>query len=50
MKTITEEQINTILKLVYSTNITAQGYDSLKEYFKNLPDISVEVAKETSTV
>lgn len=45
MKTITQEQIGTVLQAIYQTNISAQSFDALKKFFNDLP----AVAKEDSS-
>ncbi len=46
MKTITTEQINTILQTVYQTNISAQTFDALKKLLAELPNTPVTEKKD----
>lgn len=48
MKQITTSEIEQVLQTVYSTNISAQTFDALKQFFIKLPDIKIEVTDETS--
>lgn len=54
MKKISQEQIESVLKAVYSTNITAQNFDAIKDFLLKLPDVEekieeVEVKEENGT-
>ena len=42
MKKITEEQIKVLLQTIYQTNITAQNFDAVQKFFKDLPEIIEE--------
>lgn len=42
MKTITQEQIASVLQVVYQTNISAQSFDILKKFFNELPNLEIK--------
>jgi hypothetical protein len=42
MKTITIEQINSLLQTIYQTNIPAQSFDAVKKFLSELPDVKSE--------
>jgi hypothetical protein len=44
MKTITDQQIEQVLRVVYATNISAQQFDALQKFLSDLP--KVEEPKE----
>ncbi len=46
MKTITANQIEQVLAVVYQTNISAQQFDALKQFFSKLPEVKEEPKKE----
>lgn len=45
MYKITKEQIEQVLSVVYQTNISAQAFDELKQFFMKLPQEEVKVDK-----
>ena len=41
-KNISESQINTVLQIIYTTNISAANFDAVKKFFQDLPEVKVE--------
>lgn len=39
MKTITDKQIETILQVIYQTNIPVSQFDALRKIFTELPEV-----------
>jgi len=39
MKTITQDQINTLLQAFYQTNISAKDFDAVKKFLAELPAV-----------
>ena len=39
MKTITDQQIEQVLQMVYATNISAQQFDALQKFLSDLPKV-----------
>ncbi len=50
MKQITKQEIEAVLNTVYQTNISAQQFDALKQFFAKLPDISPKKEIEEKTL
>jgi len=46
MKNITIEQINSVLQVVYQTNISAAQFDALKKFLADLPEVKTETKSE----
>lgn len=46
MKTITIEQVNALLQVIYSTNITAQQFDAVRKLLTELPEVKEEPKKK----
>ncbi len=49
MKQITQQQIDSILKIIYQLNISAKSFDELTQFFKDLPLIKVEKPETVTT-
>lgn len=50
MKKITTIEIEQVLNTVYSTNISAQTFDALKQFFIKLPEFVEETKDEVTNV
>ena len=46
MKKISTEQLNALLQVVYSTNISAQQFDAIKEMVSKLEDVEEKKDKK----
>jgi hypothetical protein len=45
MKTITTQQIEAIINVIYSTNIPASQFDAIRKLLSELPDVKEEKPK-----
>lgn len=46
MKNITIEQVQALLQVIYSTNISAQQFDAVRKLLTELPEVKEEPKKK----